>query len=395
MNNFIKNGIESFSYKISSKIDMQCTGAVLTAFIITRVMVCIIVLFSMIQLPVLSGEGLWRLDTQNLIQDGLTRWDSGWYMNIAQNGYSSSTVAFFPLYPILIRALTRITGSTSISGLLIANLSFFVALFYLYAITKQDYDDNTAGRAVFYIAAAPSAFFFSTVYTESLFLLFVTAGFYYARKSKWLFACLAGVLASATRINGVLVGAFILFEAFWQKGIRFFPKPWSARSQIDLLRKDIGILPQAKKGILAAILSLLGLAAYMAYLYREFGDPLAFLHVQENWGRSVGFDWLLRVLQDHSQKLDILFTIIFIPIVIITFFKFRPSYGLFTLLSFMIPLVSGSLLSMRRFVIVIVPCYILLALWGKKQWVDRLIIGISLPMQAYFVVLFSHWYFAG
>jgi len=316
-------------------------------------------------------------------------------MNIAQNGYSSSTVAFFPLYPILIRALTRITGSTSISGLLIANLSFFVALFYLYAITKQDYDDNTAGRAVFYIAAAPSAFFFSTVYTESLFLLFVTAGFYYARKSKWLFACLAGVLASATRINGVLVGAFILFEAFWQKGIRFFPKPWSARSQIDLLRKDIGILPQAKKGILAAILSLLGLAAYMAYLYREFGDPLAFLHVQENWGRSVGFDWLLRVLQDHSQKLDILFTIIFIPIVIITFFKFRPSYGLFTLLSFMIPLVSGSLLSMRRFVIVIVPCYILLALWGKKQWVDRLIIGISLPMQAYFVVLFSHWYFAG
>jgi hypothetical protein len=61
----------------------------------------------------------------------------------------------------------------------------------------------------------------------------------------------------------------------------------------------------------------------------------------------------------------------------------------------MIPLLSGSILSMRRFVIVFVPCYILLALWGKKLWVDRLIIGISLPLQAYFVVLFSHWYFAG
>jgi len=73
MNNIFKNSIESISYKISRKIDMKCIGAVLTAFIITRVMVCIVVLFSMIQLPVLSGEGLWRLDTQNLIQDGLTR----------------------------------------------------------------------------------------------------------------------------------------------------------------------------------------------------------------------------------------------------------------------------------------------------------------------------------
>ncbi len=395
MNNIFKNSIESISYKISRKIDIKCIGAVLTAFIITRVMVCIVVLFSMIQLPVLSGEGLWRLDTQNLIQDGLTRWDSGWYIGIVQNGYSSKSVAFFPLYPILMRMLNRITGSSSISGLLIANLSFFLALFYLYAITKQDYDDNTAGRAVFYIAAAPSAFFFSTVYTESLFLLFVTAGFYYARKSKWGLACIAGALASATRITGVLVGVFILFEAFWQKGIRFLPKPWSVRNQIDLLRKDIGILPQTIKGIIASIFSVTGIVAYMAYLYREFGDPLAFLHVQGSWGRSVGFDWFLRILQDHSQKLDIFFTIVFIPIVIITFIKFRPSYGLFTLLSFMIPLVSGSILSMRRFVIVFVPCYILLALWGKKLWVDRLIIGISLPLQAYFVVLFSHWYFAG
>lgn len=395
MNKLPKSGVKSFSYNISRKIDLKCTGAVLTAFIITRMMVCTVVLFSMIQLPVLSGEGLWRLDTQNLIQDGLTRWDSGWYIEIAQNGYSGDTVAFFPLYPVLIRLLTKITGSDSISGLLIANLSFFIALFYLYAITKQDYDDDTASRAVFYIAAAPSAFFFSTVYTESLFLLFVTAGFYYARNSKWLLACLAGMLASATRVTGVLVGVFILFEAFWQKGIRFFPKPWSVRSQIDLLRKDIGIIPQTKKGIIAAIFSVSGLVAYMAYLYRKFGDPLAFLHVQESWGRSVGFDWFLRVLRDHGQKPDIFFTIVFIPLIIIIFFKFRPSYGLFTLLSFVIPLVSGSTLSMRRFVIVMVPCYILLALWGKKPWVDRLIIGISLPMQAYFVVLFSHWYFAG
>ena len=392
---FSKSGIKSFSYRVSRKIDIKCIEAVLTAFIITRMMICTVVLFSMIQLPVLSGEGLWRIDTHNLIQDGLTRWDSGWYIGIAQNGYSKNSIAFFPLYPILIRLLTRITGSESISGLLIANLSFFIALFYLYAITKNDYDDGTAGRAVFYIAAAPSAFFFSTVYTESLFLLFVMAGFYYAQKSKWLFACLAGMLASATRVTGVLVGVFILFEAFWQKGIRFFPKPWSVRSQINLLKKDIGILPQTKKGIIAAIFSVLGLVAYMTYLYRKFGDPLAFLHVQKSWGRSVDLDWLFRLFQDNSQKLDIFFTLVFIPIVIIVFLKLRPSYGLFTLLSFVIPLVSGSLLSMRRFVIVMVPCYILLALWGKRLWVDRLIIGISLPLQAYFVVLFSHWYFAG
>jgi Gpi18-like mannosyltransferase len=118
----------------------------------------------------LSGEGLWRLDTQNLIQDGLTRWDSGWYIGIVQNGYSSKSVAFFPLYPILMRMLNRITGSSSISGLLIANLSFFLALFYLYAITKQDYDDKLWQCRILY-CSAQRLFFLNCLYRKPFLYL--------------------------------------------------------------------------------------------------------------------------------------------------------------------------------------------------------------------------------
>lgn len=41
------------------------------------------------------------------------------------------------------------------------------------------------------------------------------------------------------------------------------------------------------------------------------------------------------------------------------------------------------------------PCFLLLAVWGRQQWGDRLIVGVSLPLLAYFAVLFSHWYFVG
>jgi hypothetical protein len=151
----------------------------------------------------------------------------------------------------------------------------------------------------------------------------------------------------------------------------------------------------------------------MVYLYYKFGDPFWFLRVQVEWGRKVGFDWLPTLIQkviniyrwsgnifsgeifEISLLMDTLFTIAFIPLVIIVLLKFRPSFGLFTLFSFLFPLTSASTLSMQRFVLVLIPCYFLLALWGKRPWVERVIIGISMALQAFFLVLFSHWYWAG
>lgn len=395
------------------RIDWKCVGAVFLAFVVTRLMVVVVTYFSMVQIPVRLGEDLWRYNPHNIIPDGLIRWDSGWYIDILKNGYTLHTAAFFPFYPLIIKLSTIFTSKTYLVGLLISNISFLVSLFYLYAFTQEEFDASTAGRVVFYLACAPAAFVFSTYYSESIFMLFITACFYYSRHEKWFLAGLAGALASATRLTGVLIAVFILFEALWQKGVRFIPKPWSYTAQIDLIKSDLRLLPKAWKGIAASVFSTSGLIAFMVFLYQKFGDPLAFLHAEANWDKTISWDWPAKLVENlyNMHKLvgniyaggiggmdylmDSLSMLVFLPLVVIVFFKFRPSFGWFTLLSFIMPLISSSPISMRRYVLALIPCYILLALWGKRTWVDRIILGVSLPLQAYLLVLFSHWIFAG
>jgi hypothetical protein len=92
---------------------------------------------------------------------------------------------------------------------------------------------------------------------------------------------------------------------------------------------------------------------------------------------------------------DVIATIVFIPLVVAVILKMRPAFGMFTLISFLVPLMSSSILSMRRFVLILIPCYIILAVWGRRPWVDRVIVAVSLPLQAYLTILFTHWFFAG
>ena len=393
--------------------DWRGIRAVFITFLITRIMIFIIVYFSMHQIPQEPDDLLWRYNPQNILLAGLINWDSGWYIPIAQNGYDPQSTAFFPLYPLLIRFVSSITGNFYTSGLLVSNVAFLISLFYLYAFTKEEFDDDTAARAIFYLACAPAAFIFSTVYSEGIFLLFLSACFYYSRNGRWLLAGLFGALCSATRVTGIAAALFILLEALWQIGIRFVPKPWNLKAQIDILHEDLILLPNAWKGILASILSSAGLIAYMVYLNQKFGDPFAFLHAQGNWNRAISWDWFFLLIQDtynthkvtgsilageissFSQLMDTFATLIFFPLVILVLLRFRPSLGWFTLISFLLPLTTSTTLSMRRYVLVLIPCYILLALWGKRVWVDRLIIGVSLPLQAFFMLLFSHSYWAG
>jgi Gpi18-like mannosyltransferase len=403
--------------KAFTSIDWKCVTAVFIAFIVTRVMIVTITYLSMAQIPLRDYPLLPRYNPRNIIADGLIRWDSDNYIRTAENGYSTTNLqatAFFPLYSILINLTSKITGNIWTSGLWVSNICFLIALFYLYALAKKEFDEETARRAVFYISAAPTAFFFSAVYNESVYLLLIVACFYYAREGKWIPAAIVGSLASATRLQGVYAGVIILLEALWLQGFRFFPKPWRLKSQINLIKKDFFCIPKAWKGIIAATFSFSGLAAYMIHLNSKVGDPLAFLHITSNyWGKGISVDWLPRLIQfviDQHHEIgnlfsgeisgfqylpDLAITVLLLPIIVIVVCKFRPAYGIFAVLSFLIPLMSGQTVSMMRYVLPIIPVYFLFALWGKKQWFDRLYIGVSLPLQAFFLILFSHWWYAG
>lgn len=399
----------------SQRIPWNGVRAVFLAFVVTRLIIFAAIYLSMVDMStaIRTGDIYWRAVPQNILIDGLVRWDSDRYRDIALRGYTASDTAFFPLYPLLVRLLYKVLGhNIYLCGLLVSNLMFLVGLAYLYALVHQEYDEETAGRAVFYLAAAPAAFVFSAFYSESVLLAFMMASFYYARNQRWFLAGLMGAAASAARVPGILTSVFLLLEACWQQGIRFLPQAWNWKAQLAQFKQDLRLIPGAWRGFLAAAGSTSGLVAYMIYQKIRFNDPLSFFHQQANWSRNLGGDWLNRLLIGTFQQLhlggdfwagqidvnllqDVVATLIFLSLVIAVILKMRPSFSMFTLLAFLTPLLTATVYSMRRLTLTLVPCFILLAVWGRRPWLDRIIVGFSLSFQVYLVILFSHWIFAG
>ncbi len=135
------------------------------------------------------------------------RWDASWYLQIANSGYGGNLArtAFFPLYPLLIHVVAWVVRSPVIAGALISLAAFAVALALLYRLVRLDHSPRIAQVTVMLLAFFPMALFFSAVYTESLFLALSLATIYAARRGRWVWAGVFGMLAAVTRDGGVLL----------------------------------------------------------------------------------------------------------------------------------------------------------------------------------------------
>jgi len=155
--------------------------------------------------------------------ESFSQWDGQWYLRILKEGYwykgpnIQSPVAFFPLLPLLGKLLTFFGFSPEFSLFLIANLSCLGFFIFFWLLTKNDFGEKVANRALFYYAISPLSFIFSALYTESLFLFLACACFFFLRKSEFLKASLFAGLASATRPFGIFLTLPVLFNAFKKK----------------------------------------------------------------------------------------------------------------------------------------------------------------------------------
>ncbi len=198
-------------------------------------------------------------------------WDSGHYLSIVQHGYQFGTtgdvdwnVAFFPLYPLLVSGLKWLTGHSILSGILVANGCFLGALWLLYVYTKEEWGDAAARMATTMCAFFPVGHIFSSMYSESLFLLLTLGIMLSVRRRQWALAGILGALLTATRMNGITLVAPIALA-------------------IVLLYRQ-GERPRWRQ-LAWLLLFPVGTFLYMGYLQLEFGDPMAFLSVQAAWGR--------------------------------------------------------------------------------------------------------------
>lgn len=322
-------------------------------------------------------------ESRHLLLSVWGHWDAVHYIDVATIGYHGTDMAFFPLFPLLIKILGKIIGNHLIAGMLISNVAFFFGLLFLYKLVEHEFDRTVARRAMFYISIFPTAVFFSAVYTESLFFMLTIASFYYMRERRWVLAGIIGLLAATTRFEGILLMVPYAIE-------------WYAVSRTDLRAGLKHAWPVA--------LIPLGLFAYMGYLWVLNGDPLYFSHIQSHWNRHLAAPWTAVINSFHkieratspqtiaNQVLELVFTALMVSVLAAGWRKLRPSYIAYMGLSILVPLSTSSLMSMPRFALVLFPMFVLLALWGRRPSVNNAILAFSLPLLGLFTVLFADWY---
>ena len=303
-------------------------------------------------------------------------WDSFWYMDIVQNGYSTlgsipespdqTNFPFFPLYPLLMKVVGWIAGGEYfLAGLLISNLSLLIACYFLYKLVEIESDRKTARRSVKYLFLFPVSFIFSGVFTESLYLCLTLLCFYLAKRRQWWLVGVAGALLSATRTLGVLIVLPLAFEYLRTHQFKLRNIRWNS---------------------LFLLLVPLGLMAFSIYSYRETGDFLYFKTNQAAWDRQIlsPITVLWRALwrgltEPHAKTLlEFCFGLGTLLLLNFGYKKIGFAYWLLGMYSVVIPLAAG-IDSIPRYVLPIFPLFIVLARMSQdERWDDGLTVCLGL-----------------
>jgi 4-amino-4-deoxy-L-arabinose transferase-like glycosyltransferase len=341
------------------------------------------------------------------VTDVWARWDSVWFLRIAEHGYDSASgaaAAFYPLYPGTVSVVGwALFGHYVLAGILVSLAAAFGAFLLLYRIAEERLGADGARRAVLYLAVFPFAFFLQAVYSESLYLLLTLAAFVLAERRRFLAAGAVTGLALLTRPTAAaLLPALALLA-------------WHERDRVRALA-SLAVAP-------------LIFAAYPLYLWQAEGDAWAFLRAQRLWSRHLspagplggiwdgvragwaGVEQLASGSHTHrywtpvqdadpirvaTLNLEMLaFLVLFVVLTVIAWRRFGAPYGLFAALSLAIPLSVPSerwpLLSLPRFGLTIFPLFLALASLGGRPRVHTAIVAVSSLLLGVSVAQWALW----
>ena len=136
--------------------------------------------------------------------------DAPRYLDIALNGYvregeNAINLVFYPLYPLLTRGFSYLTGSLPLAGLLLSHLCYAGAVVGFYELLRLDRPHEQAFFGALLFILYPFSMFVLGVYSESLFLLLSVFCLYAVRKRRFPAAGALGLLAALTRVQGMLL----------------------------------------------------------------------------------------------------------------------------------------------------------------------------------------------
>ena len=223
----------------------------------------------------------------------LSTWDSGWFLSVARSGYPAhiptaaghvvqSTLAFFPLFPLLLKAVAVLTPlSDAAAGLAVSLAAGGVAALALYRIAlRVTPDPDRARRAVVLFSFFPGTLVLSMPYSEAVMTALAAACLLALLEERWWAAGLCAALATASRASALALVPACL---------------WQAVVAIRRHRRSAGGPAFAERGLrrlrplIAPLLAPLGTAGFFVYLWARTGDRLAYVHAEAAWNSGFSY----------------------------------------------------------------------------------------------------------
>jgi Dolichyl-phosphate-mannose-protein mannosyltransferase len=299
----------------------------------------------------------------------LTSWDGLWYFEVVRHGYPTSVpphityfdpearAAFFPLYPILVRAADRVLpGGEVMAGLFVNLVLGALAVLLVGLIARRLFDAEVAGRSMVLMALFPGSFVLSFSYSEALMLVLVAAALLLLLERRWLLAGLVSALATASRPNAIAIVAACAVAAWlaWRR-----ERDWRAW--------------------VAPLLAPIGFVAFQLYLWAHTGELTVWARVQQDaWNEGASFGWtaLRRTAEAFTSPFDSATNIITMLCVVATvigiyvLFKARlpASVVAYTLVVIALMLLPATVTARPRFLYTAFPILIAgAAIWPKDE----------------------------
>lgn len=287
------------------------------------------------------------------------------YLEIAISGYENKVLAvFFPMYPLLVRIFSlNLILNPILVGLAISYTCAFLTIIFLYKLLEKKYNEKVATRSLLLLLLFPSSFYLFAYYTESLFLLFAVLTFWFIDNKKMFLASLIVALATATRLMGLALVVVIFYE-----GLKFFRNqrklPWWV------------------------MVAPLGILAFMTYSWWQFSDPFLMISNQTDprFGRTLSFLGPILIFKDALTKvivgplvsydspfvyqvivIEFLMAVYGVFLLVFSFKKLPSNYFIYLIASIAIIFWGSALSSIARYLLVIFPMYIYLALHLPKN----------------------------
>lgn len=357
---------------------------------------CLVFLISICAVYMFKDHGYSFSDYMN----EYLKWDANNYQRIAIGGYSYhiengdfTTLAFFPLYPWLVRIVNLIFRNEVLSGIIMSGLLYSGACTYLYKLFSIDYNKSTAIRALVYLSVFPHALFFGVMMNESMLLFTMAATFYYIRTHNWKLVGIFGALAALSRMVGILMAIPAAIE--WLEHYEILGKLREKKI------KEIWRLFYSKG--LWIFLMLAGLGIYLFCNYKTTGEWFKFLEYQKKYwsnGSCYFGNGITTMVDNMIQKTGSAKFEIWIPEVMSVIFvtaaliygmtRHRNMYTGFLLIYIIINTGFEWPISIARYMTCAVPAFLILSDFSERhKWTETLITcSMAITMGIYLVAYF-------